>query len=139
MLRNIAKLNLETANQDWVNIQLEYVEKQLKAVWNQRGIFPGLASVLFALGIKHSFDLARFINTSENDLISELKQYFSGEKETGNDKLDESIAEKEDEFNGLLKHDNKLKYFELLTRISLSVKQASNVWKKNSKMIMPLK
>ncbi|MFC5871006.1 AAA family ATPase [Chryseobacterium arachidis] len=130
VLRNIAKLNLETANQDWVNIQLEYVEKQLKAVWNQRGIFPGLASVLFALGIKHSFDLARFINTSENDLISELKQYFSGEKETGNDKLDESIAEKEDEFNGLLKHDNKLKYFELLTRISLSVKQASNVWKK---------
>jgi len=130
VLRNIAKLNLEIANQVWVNIQLEYVEEQLKAVWNQRGVFPGLASVLFALGVQYSFDITRFIDISENDLISELKLYFSGEKETGDDKLDESLAEKEDEFNGLIINEDKLKFFELLSRISLSIKQASNVWKK---------
>ena len=129
VLKNIAKLNLKIANQDWVNVQLEYVEKQLKAVWNQRGIFPGLASVLSALGVQYSFDIARNIDTSENDLVSELKLYFSGEKETGDKKLDGSLAGKEDEFNGLLRNENKLKYFELLSRISLSVKQVSNVWK----------
>ncbi len=129
ILKNIAKLNLKIANQDWVNTQLEYVEKKLKSVWNQRGIFPGLASVLSALGVQYGFDIARNIDTSENDLVSELKLYFSGEKETGNEKLDESLAEKEDEFNGILKNENKIKFFELLSRINLSVKQASYVWK----------
>lgn len=128
VLRNIAKLNLKVANQEWVNVQLEYVENQIKNVWNQRGIFPGLGSILSAFGVRYGFDVAKHVDTSENDLISELKLYFSGDKETGNEKLDDSLAEKEDEFSGLLRDENKTRFFELLSRLNLSVEQAIKAW-----------
>lgn len=127
-LKSIAKLKLKEANHEWVNVQLEYVDNQLKSVWNQRGIFPGLGSILSAFGVKYGFDVAHHVATSENDLISELKLYFSGEKETGNEKLDDSLADKEDEFFGLLRDENKTLYFELLSRLNLSVEQAIFAW-----------
>lgn len=127
-LKNIAKLNLKHANSEWVNVQLDYIENQLKNVWNQRGIFPGLGSSLSALNVKYGFDIAHHIDTSENSLINELKLYFSGEKETGDENLDDSLAEKEDEFNGLLKDENKTQFFELLSRINLSVEQSIFTW-----------
>lgn len=65
----------------WVNVQLDYIDNQLKNVWNQRGIFPGLGASLSALNVKYGFDIAKYIDTSKNDLISELKLYFSGDKE----------------------------------------------------------
>lgn len=61
-------------------------------------------------------------------MISELKLYFSGEKETGNEKLDDGLADKEDEFSGLLRDENKTRYFELLSRLNLSVEQAIYAW-----------
>lgn len=94
------------------------------------GIFPGLGSTLAAFGVNYGFDIAHYINTSQNNLIDELKLYFSGDKEIGDDKLDNSLAEKEDEFNGLLRDENKVRYFELLCRLNLSIKQATYVWKK---------
>ncbi|MBK5261798.1 MAG: AAA family ATPase [Peptostreptococcaceae bacterium] len=127
-LKNIAKLRLKEANHEWVNVQLEYVDNQLKSVWNQRGIFPGVGSILSAFGVQYGFDIAHHIDTSENDLISELKLYFSGERETGNEKLDDSLANKEDEFSGLLRNQNKTRYFELLSRLNLSVEQAIYAW-----------
>ncbi|MTI81238.1 MAG: hypothetical protein FH758_10190 [Firmicutes bacterium] len=127
-LKNIAKLKLKEANHEWVNVQLEYVANQLKSVWNQRGIFPGLGSILSAFGVRYGFDVAHHVDTSENDLISELKLYFSGEKETGNVKLDDSLADKEDEFTGLLRNENKTQFFELLSRLNLSVEQAIYAW-----------
>jgi hypothetical protein len=128
VLKNIAKLKLKEANHEWVNVQLEYIDNQLKSVWNQRGIFPGLGSVLSAFGVRYGFDVAKYVDTSENDLISELKLYFSGDKETGNEKLDNSLADKEDEFSGLLKDENKTQFFELLSRVNLSVEQAIYAW-----------
>lgn len=128
VLKNIAKLKLKEANHEWVNVQLEYVENQLKSVWNQRGIFPGLGSILSAFGVRYGFDVARHIDISEKDLITELKLYFSGDKEIGNEKLDDSLAEKEDEFSGLLRNENKTRYFELLSRLNLSVEQAVFAW-----------
>ncbi|QHI73482.1 ATP-dependent DNA helicase [Aminipila terrae] len=128
-LKNIAKLELKEANQEWVNVQLEYVDNQLKSVWNQRGIFPGLGSILSALGVKYGFDVAKHVDTSENDLISELKLYFSGDKETGDEKLDNSLADKEDEFFGLLRDEMKTCFFELLSRLNLSVEQAIYAWR----------
>lgn len=127
-LKNIAELKLKVANYEWVNVQLEYVDNQLKSVWNQRGIFPGLGSILSAFGVKWGFDVAHHVNTSENDLISELKLYFFGDKETDNGKLDDSLAHKEDEFSGLLRDENKTRYFELLSRLNLSVEQAIYAW-----------
>lgn len=127
-LKNIAKLMLKEANHEWVNVQLEYIDKQLKNVWNQRGIFPGLGSILSAFGVRYGFDVAKHVDTSENDLISELKLYFSGDKETGNERLDDSLADKEDEFFGLLRDENKTRYFELLSRLNLSVEQAIYAW-----------
>lgn len=127
-LKNIAKLKLKEANHKWVNVQLEYVDNQLKSVWNQRGIFPGVGSILSAFGVRYGFDVAHHVDTSENDLISELKLYFSGEKETGNEKLDDGLADKEDEFSGLLRDENKTRYFELLSRLNLSVEQAIYAW-----------
>ncbi|MEK5379361.1 AAA family ATPase [Niallia sp. FSL W8-0635] len=129
-LKNIAKLKLKEANHEWVNVQLEYIDKQLKNVWNQRGIYPGLGSILSAFGVRYGFDVAKHIDTSENDLISELKLYFLGDKETGNENLDDSLADKEDEFFGLLKDENKTRYFELLSRLNLSVEQAIFAWGK---------
>lgn len=127
-LKNIAKLNLKKANYEWVNVQHEYIDNQLKSVWNHRGIFPGLGSILSAFGVRYGFDVAKHVDTSENDLISELKLYFAGDKETGNDKLDDSLAEKEDEFFGLLRDGNKTQYFELLSRMNLSAEQAIYAW-----------
>ena len=66
---------------------LEYIDNQLKSVWNQRGIFPGLGSILSAFGVRYGFDVAKHVDTSENDLISELKLFFSGDKETGERKI----------------------------------------------------
>ncbi|KLE08547.1 hypothetical protein AF80_09605 [Aliarcobacter butzleri L355] len=128
VLKNIAELKLKNANQAWVNIQLDYIDNQLKNVWNQRGIFPGLGASLSALNVKYGFDIAKYIDTSKNDLISELKLYFSGDKEIGDENLDESLADKEDEFNGLLNDKNKTLFFELLSRINLSVEQAIYTW-----------
>jgi len=133
-LGNIAKLNLKEANHNWVNLQLEYIDNQLINVWNQRGIFPGLGSTLSAFGVRYGFDIAHYVDTSENNLISELKLFFSGEKETGNEKLDDSLADKEDEFFGLLRDENKTRYFELLSRLNLSVEQAIYAWGKLKKM-----
>lgn len=127
-LKTIAKLNLKEANHEWVNRQLEYVDHQLKSVWNQRGIFPGLGSILSAFGVRYGFDVAHHIDFSENDLITELKLYFSGDKEIGIEKLDDSLADKEDEFTGLLRNENKTRYFELLSRLNLSVEQAIHAW-----------
>ncbi|MCR6524436.1 AAA family ATPase [Lysinibacillus capsici] len=127
-LKNIVKLNLKEANHEWVNVQLEYVDNQLKNVWNQRGIFPGLGSILSAFGVRYGFDVARHVDISENDLMSELKLYFTGERETGNEKLDDGLADKEDEFFGLLRDENKTRYFELLSRLNLSVEQAIYAW-----------
>jgi thymidine kinase len=127
-LKNIANLKLKNANQEWVNVQLEYVCNQLKSVWNQRGIFPGLGSILSAFGVRYGFDVARHCDISENDLITELKLYFSGDKEIGIEKLDDSLADKEDEFSGLLRNENKTRYFELLSRLNLSVEQAVYAW-----------
>lgn len=129
-LSNISKLNLKGANYEWVNNQLEYVNRELKKVWNQRGIFPGLGSILSAFGVSYGFDVAKYIDTSKNDLISELELYFSGEKETGDERLDESLADREDEFYGLLKDKNKMEYFEILARLNLSIEQAKFVWGK---------
>ena len=128
VLKNIAKLKLKEANHEWVNVQLEYIDNQLESVWNQRGIFPGLGSILSAFGVRYGFDVAKHVDTSENDLISELKLYFSGDKETGNEKLDNSLADKEDEFSGLLRDENKTRFFELLSRLNLSVEQAIYAW-----------
>lgn len=128
-LHNIAELNLKTANHVWVNTQLKYVEEQLKNVWNQRGVFPGLGSALSAFGTKYGFDISRYIDTSKNGLITELELYFTGKKETGDQKLDESLAEKENEFLGILKDKSKSTYFELLSRINLSIEQAEYAWK----------
>lgn len=127
-LKNIAELKLKEANHEWVNVQLEYIGDQLKNVWNQRGIFPGLGSILSAFGVKYGFDVARHVDTSENDLISELKLYFAGDKETGNEKLDDSLADKEDEFSGLVRNESKTRYFELLSRLNLAVEQAIYAW-----------
>ncbi|KMN41293.1 hypothetical protein VK91_03905 [Lysinibacillus sp. LK3] len=127
-LKNIVKLNLKEANHEWVNVQLEYVDNQLKSVWNQRGIFPGLGSILSAFGVRYGYDVARHVVITENDLMSELKLYFTGEKETGYEKLDDGLAEKEDEFFGLLRDENKTRYFELLSRMNLSVEQAIYAW-----------
>ncbi|MDQ1002708.1 thymidine kinase [Neobacillus niacini] len=127
-LKNIAKLKLKEANHEWVNVQLEYVDNQLKSVWSQRGIFTGLGSILSAFGVRYGFDVAKHIDTTKNDLISELKLYFSGDKETGIEKLDDSLADKEDEFFGLLRDENKTKYFELLSRLNLSIEQAIFAW-----------
>lgn len=128
VLKNISKLKLKEANHEWCNFQLEYVDNQLKGVWNQRGIFPGLGSTLSAFGVQYGFDVAHHIDTSENDLITELKLYFSGEKETGNEKLDDGLADKEDEFYGLLRNEDKTRFFELLSRLNLSVEQAIYAW-----------
>jgi ATP-dependent exoDNAse (exonuclease V) alpha subunit len=127
-LKNIVKLNLKEANHEWVNVQLEYIDNQLKSVWNQRGIFPGLGSILSAFDVRYGFDVAHHVNISENDLITELKLYFSGDKVIGNEKLDDSLADKEDEFSGLLRDEYKTRYFELLSRLNLSVEQAIFAW-----------
>lgn len=129
VLKNIGELKLKRANTKWINEKLEYVDEQLKNVWNQRGIYPGLGSILSAFGVEYGFDVAHYINICENDLISELKLYFTGEKEIGDDKLDESLANKEDEFEGVLKDQNKTKYFELLARLNLSIEQSIYAWK----------
>ncbi len=133
VLKNIANLKLKNANHEWVNVQLEYINNQLKNVWNQRGIFPGLGSSLSALKVRYGFDIAKYIDTSDNNLIDELKLYFSGEKETGNEKLDDSLAEKEDEFFGLIRNENKTQFFELISRLNLSIEQAIFVWSKLKK------
>lgn len=127
-LKNISKLGLHIANHEWVNVQLEYIDNQLKNVWNQRGIFPGLGSILSAFGVNYGSDIARHIDTSKNDLISELKLYFSGEKEIGIKNLDSGLADKEDEFSGLLRDENKTQYFELLSRLNISIDQAKYAW-----------
>ena len=130
VLENIRLLHLKTANFEWVNTQLQYVEMQLKNVWNQRGVFPGLGTALSAFGVKYGFDIAHYIDTSENDLITELTSYFKGNKTTGDKKLDESLAEKEDEFFGLIADKNKAEYLELLARTNLSIEQVAHAWNK---------
>ncbi|QKG28870.1 ATP-dependent DNA helicase [Campylobacter sp. RM16187] len=130
VLKNIAELNLKNANHKWVNTQLKYIDIQLESIWNQRGIFPGLGSMLSAFGLRYGFDIAKYIDTSSNDLISELKLYFIGDKITEDEELDESLAENEDEFYGLLKDEVKVKYFELLSRLNLSVEQSVYAWNK---------
>lgn len=138
VLNNIRKLNLKNANGEWVETQLKYVNKQLENVWNQRGIYPGLGAILSAIGIKYGFDIAKHIQIDGDDLINELSLYFEGEKYIGNDSLDDILGEMEDEFKGLIRNENKKKYFELLCRINLSVDQASNIWNKYKDNSIPI-
>ena len=130
VLKNISELGLERANPRWANKQLDYIDLQLENVWNQRGIFPGLGSALSAFGVKYGFDIAKYIDTSDHNLITELQLFFTREKLIGIEKLDDSLAENKYNFSGLLKNKDKTKYFELLSRINLSFDQAKNAWEK---------
>ncbi len=129
VLGNIRKLNLEKANSEWVDNQLEYVNSQLKKVWNQRGVYPGLGAMLSAFGLKYGFDIAKHVDTSQHSLFGELTMLFSGEKNLGIDVLDESLIEKRDEFFGLTRNTDRVRFFELLSRINLSTEQAKYAWK----------
>lgn len=128
VIANLRGLNLETASGEWINRQLSYLNTQIEKVWNQRGVFPGLGAILSAFGVSFGFDIAHYINTEANDLLSELKLYFSGDKEIGDEKLDSSLAEKEDEFLGVQRNPEKAKFFELLARVNLTIRQASFAW-----------
>ncbi|KAF1290189.1 AAA family ATPase [Candidatus Enterococcus leclercqii] len=130
VLHNLKPLKLKSIDEKWIDHQLEYVSSQLENVWKQRGVHPGLGAMLSAFKLKYGFDLAHFITGSEQNLLSELSLYFSGDKETGDDVLDEQFADYEDEYNGLLRNEEKSKFFELLCRINLNYGQAEYVWDK---------
>jgi hypothetical protein len=95
---------MKAAPEAWINRQLEYVDKQLINVWNQRGVYPGLGAMLSAFGVAFGFDIAHRVDTSENDLLSELKLLFSGDKEIGDNKLDAGLADEKEQGTDRLPH-----------------------------------
>ncbi len=127
-LKNIANLSLRVANQGWVNTQLKYVDNQLENAWNLRGVFPGIGAVLSAFGVQYGFDIAKYIDSSINDVIVDLILFFFGTKLTGDKDLDNSLASKKDKFFDLLKDEINTQYFELLASMDLSIDQAYYAW-----------
>jgi len=128
VLENLKPLNLKSINENWINIQLEYVSQQLKSVWLQRGFYPGLGAMLSAFKLKFGFDIAHYIDYSVHGLLTELNLFFSGKKEIGDVILDQQFIDYENEYNGLLRNEKKAQLFELLCRINLNYTQADYVW-----------
>jgi len=107
---------------------INWCENLLQTVWSDRGAFPGLGSVLSALGVPYGFDIAKALKFRyrDNELWEEISSAI--------DKLSTILPDKQ---KGILKNftttkreniseiiDEKQSYLQLLSRITLTLPQA---------------
>jgi len=127
VLRNYEKLGIGiTAN--WGK-SIEWCENRLKEVWFDRGAYPGLGAVLSALGLPYGFDIAKALKLKYSD--AELWDNICD----GIDNLTELLPRAQKRIAMSLtktqhedfadRIDSDRNYLQLLSRISLSLKQAS--------------
>jgi ATP-dependent exoDNAse (exonuclease V) alpha subunit len=108
---------------------ISWCKKQLKAAWEDRGVYPGLGAVLSALGVPYGFDVANALRTAYKDTelwenlivgIKNIHTIFPIEMKKIALEITGTIIEDLDyEIN------EKKEFLKLLSRISLTTEQAA--------------
>lgn len=124
----IAGLELKVANSEWALSQIIYIDKQLEQLWSHRGKFPGLRSMLSILGVKNGFDIAKIIEQSKLELTTGFSEFFTREKKSDVIQLDNSMDDSEYMINLLLNDKHMMGYFEILSRMNLTMEQTLFLW-----------
>lgn len=113
---------------------LQWLDARLNEVWNERGAFPGLGSMLCAIKVKYGILVAKEIveKNSENNIWDIVDQVFKEPKKV----LSASLAEGIDNFtckmwNGMTAERKQL--FKLLARFDLTILQAEVLFQQNKR------
>jgi ATP-dependent exoDNAse (exonuclease V) alpha subunit len=129
VLRKYKEIKLSYGKgQSWDDC-ISWCEKQLKTVWEDRGMYPGLGAVLSAFGIPYGFDVANVLRSTYKDtglwdnLIDGLKNIHTIvpiEMKGIRVKITGTII---DDFDCEI--NTRKEYLKLLSRISLTTEQAA--------------
>ncbi len=106
---------------------IKWCEEKIKEIWIDRGIYPGLGTILCALGLPYGYDIASKIKAKHSDnelwdnVITELSNKKLLQVKVNQSRVDDICYELEE----------KLDYIKLLSRINLSLSQAQLLLKIN--------
>lgn len=114
---------------------LQWLDARLNEVWDERGAFPGLGSMLCAIKVKYGILVAKEIveKTGKNDIWESVDRVFKNPE----NELSVSLAKGIDSYtckmwNGMLTERKKL--FKLLSRFDLTISQAEVLFQKNKRI-----
>jgi hypothetical protein len=106
---------------------IDWCKEKLKAVWRERGLYPGLGNVLQASGIPYGHDISTAIREKISDdklweelpaLLATLKDYIQANLNSIKISKTELYVWKK------MTYDMKLPFLKLLSRINLTLDQA---------------
>lgn len=119
---------------DYSNV-LQWIDKQLNDVWNERGAFPGLGSMLCAHGLKYGTIVAKEIveKSKEGDTWELLEKMFDNPQKVLSKTLAEDIDTESRLIWKTLKKERK-EFFKLLSRIDISIEQAEVIFENNKRI-----
>lgn len=123
---------------DYSNV-INWLEKKLKIVLEQRGEYPGFCPMLYALGINRgAYPLGEEIIKNAKQRKENLWDYFekvmANPKEYLDDKFSKNIEEKDQNtWNNVLTEEQK-ELFKLLSRFSLNVLQADTIFNEEKRI-----
>lgn len=119
-------------NKDYSNV-IKWLEEKLQMVLKQRGMYPGLSPMLYALGIKRGAhplgeEIIKKAKENKEDLWSYFDKVMKEPKKYLNDVFSKNIEEKDQNtWNNVLSVEEK-ELFKLLSRFSLSKEQADVIF-----------
>lgn len=114
--------------EDTIDEQITWIENRLEIVWNDRWYYPGLAEILYHLGVvNRCYDITNeaIAKMKEgNSFLDTMNQLFSQHQNFLSPNLRDSIAQGiKRNWNDMSDEDKN--FIELLCRISLTAEQAS--------------
>ena len=122
-------------DEDYSNV-LEWLNNQLAQVWEDRGAFPGLGAMLCAMGIPMGILIAKNIKEELLEVNEDIWQYLDKVIQTPQKYLPMNLSEKitpiiQTTWKNLSEERKEL--FQLLSRYSLSINQASMLFNANER------
>ena len=114
---------------------LQWIDERLNEVWDERGAFPGLGSMMCAIKVKYGILVAKEIieKAGDNDIWKVVDQVFKNPGYI----LSASLATGIDDFTCKMWNkmtDERKQLFKLLSRFDLTIKQAEVLFQQNQRI-----
>lgn len=113
---------------------LKWLDARLNEVWDERGAFPGLGSMLCAIKVKYGILVAKEIieKAGDNDIWETVEQVFNNPTNILSDSLSKGINDLTCKmWNGMQAERKQL--FRLLSRLDLTIEQAEALFQQNKR------
>lgn len=125
----------EILGEDYSNV-LQWLDERLNEVWDERGAFPGLGSMLCAIKVPHGILVAKEVYDKlgeEDDIWDTLDAVFENPAKY----LSKTLADGIDEFTSKVwakMPEERKTLFKLLSRFDLSITQAETLYQENLRL-----